>query len=481
MRLLSISILTFILAQWILVATGCNADTPSLPTVQPADSIWTRKAGVDWPRMLGPNYDSRSPEVGILTHWPAKGLRVVWTADTGMGYGNGVVANGRWFQFDRFGNAERLSCLNAETGELIWKWDSPVQYRDSYGYNSGPRCSPVVDGDRVYVLGVAGTLACISVVDGKQSWKHDTNQEYNVVQNFFGVGASPLIYDDKILVMVGGTQPSPKGPGFTSSKPNGTAMVAFDKVTGKELYRVGNYLASYAAPVIQTIDGKDVCLSLVREGLLAFDPNDGSREFFFPWRAEMNESANAASPIVWQNRILISEAYEIGSALLSLTNKGLEPIWIDGSGQKSKVLRAHWSTPLLDDNTIYASSGRNEPDTDLRCLELDESSVGSASWKPEVRWTKRNHDRMTGLIVDNHVLMLGENGTLQLIARNKEKLTIVAEMELTETRDPRDGTPLTERNNWAPPVLSHGLLYIRGQGTGVRGQGKIICLELIPE
>ena len=481
MRLLSISILTFILAQWILVATGCNADTPSLPTVQPADSIWTRKAGVDWPRMLGPNYDSRSPEVGILTHWPAKGLRVVWTADTGMGYGNGVVANGRWFQFDRFGNAERLSCLNAETGELIWKWDSPVQYRDSYGYNSGPRCSPVVDGDRVYVLGVAGTLACISVVDGKQSWKHDTNQEYNVVQNFFGVGASPLIYDDKILVMVGGTQPSPKGPGFASSKPNGTAMVAFDKRTGKELYRVGNYLASYAAPVIQKIDGKDVCLSLVREGLLAFDPNDGSREFFFPWRAEMNESANAASPILWKNRILISEAYEIGSALLSLTNKGLEPIWIDGSGQKSKVLRAHWSTPLLDENTLYASSGRNEPDTDLRCLELDESSVGTASWKPKVLWIKRNHDRMTGLIVDNHVLMLGENGTLQLIARNKEKLTIVAEMELTETRDPRDGTPLTERNNWAPPVLSHGLLYIRGQGTGVRGQGKIICLELIPE
>jgi outer membrane protein assembly factor BamB len=481
MRLFSISILSFILAQLILVATGCNADTPPLPTVQPADSIWTRKDGVDWPRMLGQNYDSRSPEVGILTRWPAKGLRVVWTADTGMGYGNGVVANGRWFQFDRFGNVERLSCLNAETGKLIWKWESSVQYRDSYGYNSGPRCSPVVDGDRVYVLGVAGTLACISVVDGTQTWKRDTNQEYNVVQNFFGVGASPLIYSDKILVMIGGTQPSTKGPGFASAKPNGTAMVAFDKVTGKELYRVGNYLASYAAPVVREIDGKDVCLSLVREGLLAFDPKDGSKEFFFPWRAEINESANAASPILWKNRILISEAYEIGSALLSLTSKGLEPIWIDGSGLKSKVLRAHWSTPLLDDNTIYASSGRNEPDTDLRCLELEESSVGSASWKPEVRWTKRNHDRMTGLIVDNHVLMLGENGTLQLIARNKETLTVVAEMELTETMDPRDGTPLTERNNWAPPVLSHGLLYIRGQGTGVRGQGKIICLELIPE
>ena len=88
---------------------------------------------------------------------------------------------------------------------------------------------------------------------------------------------------------------------------------------------------------------------------------------------------------------------------------------------------------------------------------------------------------MTGLLVDDHVLMLGENGMLQLLARNNEKLTVVAEMNLTETMDPKDGTRLVERNNWAPPILSHGLLYIRGQGTGAREQGRVICLELIPE
>ncbi len=465
MRLFSISILPFILAVSLAMAIGCGADSQPIVAVQEVSSLWTRKAGIDWTRMLGPNYDSRSTETGILKQWPATGLKVVWTADTGMGYGNGVTANGRWFQFDRFGNVERLSCLNAETGKLLWKWDTPVLYRDSYGYNNGPRCSPVVDGDRVYVYGVAGTLACLAVSDGSQLWKIDTNQKYNVLQNFFGVGASPLVYTDKLLVMVGGSQ---------TSKPNGTAMVAFDKTTGKELYRVGNYFASYSAPVIHNIDNKDVCLSLVREGLLAFDPIDGSKEFFFPWRADMFESVNAASPILWNNRILISEAYALGSALLSLNGKELEPIWIDGSNMKEKAIRAHWSTPLLDGNTLFASSGRNQGDTDLRCLFLNESNVQSPEWKPEVRWTKRNHDRMTGLIVDNHVLLLGEEGSLQLLELSKDSLTIVAQMELAETEDPRDGKPLIRPPSWAPPVLSHGLLY-------VRGEGKVVCLELIPE
>ncbi len=465
MRLFSISILLLIGFVSLFVGCSVQADKLEVAPIPNAGSLGTRKNGGDWPRMLGSAYDSRSSETGILKEWPQEGLKIVWTADTGMGYGNGVSAHGRWFQFDRFGKVERLSCMNAETGELLWKWDSPVDYRDEYGYNDGPRCSPVVEGDRVFVYGVAGTLACLSAKEGKLIWKLDTNQTYGVTKNFFGVGASPLIYKDKLIAMVGGQR---------ASKPNGTAMVAFDKETGKELYRIGNYLASYSAPVVHSIHGQDVCLSLVREGLLAFDPNDGSKERFFPWRAAMFESVNAASPIVWQNRVLISEAYEIGSALLSLTDESIEPIWIDEPGIKNRLIRAHWSTPLLDGNLLYASSGRNQPDTDLRCLLLDQASVGSPSWKPEVRWTKRNHDRMTGLIVDGHVLLLGEEGSLQLHEINKDKWTVLAQMELGETKDPRDGKPLLRSPSWAPPVLSHGLLYLRGEG-------KVVCLELIPQ
>ena len=474
MHTFSISISRIVLTSLLLCGTCCKADTQDKPTVRedpPVSSLWTRKLGIDWPRMLGVNYDLHSPETGILTKWPEKGLRIVWTADTGVGYGNGVASQGRWFQFDRFGDVERLNCLNAETGEFLWKWESPVEYHDPYGYNNGTRCSPVVDGNYVYVFGVTGTLACLSIEDGRLVWGRDTNRLFNVSLNFFGVGASPLVYQENILAMIGG---SPRGASSTdpsNAKPSGTAMVAFNKMTGKEVYRVGNYLSSYSAPVIQNINGKDVCLAFVREGLLTFNPIDGSDQAFFPWRAGTLESVNAASPVVWKDHVLISECYEIGCVLLKLSDNKLKPMYRDGAIRKDQVLRAHWSTPLVNENMIIASSGRNEPDTDLRCLEWQEDR---ATTKPVVRWSTRNHDRMTGLIIENHALMLGESGTLQLVPIDSKKLTVVAEMELAQTMDPRDRKPLVKTPSWAPPVLSHGLLY-------VRGADKIVCLEMIPE
>ena len=440
----------------------------------PVPSLWTRQAGEDWPRMLGVRFDSRSSEKGIRTDWGNDGLKVVWSQKTGVGYGNGVAAHGRWLQFDRYGDSERLSCYRAATGEFLWKWESKVTYRDAYGYNDGPRCSPIVDGEYVYVYGVAGKLTCLRLVDGKEQWSRDTGSEYSVVPNFFGVGAAPLVYGDLLLVMVGG---SPKPSAFArsptvndlpSAKPNGSGMVAFDKRTGKEVYRVGDYLASYSAPIIAQLEGKDHCLAVMREGLMVFRPEDGQGVQFFPWRAAMLESVNAASPVVFDDRIFISEAYEIGSAMLQWKSGTLEPLWKDTGGRSNQAMRTHWATPLFDKNMLYASSGRNPPDTDLRCIDI------APDGSPKVRWSQRNRDRGTGLLVDGHFLWLGENGRLQLIPLGAEKYTVISEMNLQLISDPNDKQPLINPPSWAPPVLSHGLLY-------VRGSDRVVCLELIPQ
>ena len=159
----------------ILLGT-CAGSLPSVVLSQelPKD-LWTRKRGRDWPSFLGPRRDSKSTERGIRP-WPVTGPRIVWTKPLGEGYGIGSVARGRFFQFDHINGQARLLCLNAETGEEIWTFTYQSNYRDMFGYDSGPRCSPVIDGDRVYILGVEGQLHCLNINTGKVRWQHEVAQ-----------------------------------------------------------------------------------------------------------------------------------------------------------------------------------------------------------------------------------------------------------------------------------------------------------------
>jgi hypothetical protein len=134
---------------------------PALTAELPPD-LGTRRQGVDWPVFLGPTGDSKSSETGILTQWDAEQPRLVWQHKLGTSYGAPSISRGRLFQFDRFGDSARLVCLNAETGAELWQYEYATEYEDMYGYNNGPRCSPVVDDDRVYILGVDRLLKDIA-------------------------------------------------------------------------------------------------------------------------------------------------------------------------------------------------------------------------------------------------------------------------------------------------------------------------------
>ena len=108
--------------------------------------IGRRKAGVDWPGFLGATGDSRSTETGILTNWNSRPLKQLWKLELGTSYGIGSVAQGRYYQFDRVDDECILWCLDAERGKPLWKFTYKTQYEDLYGYNNGPRCSPLIDG-----------------------------------------------------------------------------------------------------------------------------------------------------------------------------------------------------------------------------------------------------------------------------------------------------------------------------------------------
>ncbi|MCA9248709.1 MAG: PQQ-like beta-propeller repeat protein [Planctomycetales bacterium] len=421
-----------------------------------------RVDGHDWPDFLGPSRDSKSQETGILTKWPARGLPLVWSHDLGVGYGIGAISRGRYFQFDRFGNVARIYCLQSETGRELWKFEYPCEYEDMLGYNNGPRCSPVVDGERLYAFGVEGMLHCLRVTDGKLLWKRDTANDYGVVQNFFGVGSTPIVVGDLLIAMIGGS-PSDSPHVYSGRvQGDGSGIVAFDKFTGKEKYRLSDELASYSSPICRRVGDRLWCFAFARGGLLGFEPQAGKLDFHFPWRSAKLESVNAATPIIVGDSVFITETYGPGSAMLRVQPGNCDVVWQDDERSRDKAMMAHWNTPIYHDGYIYASSGRHTANAELRCIRASDG---------EVQWSEPGLTRCSLLYADGHLICLSEDGALRLLRATPEKFDEVSEMI------PRDGAGLDrllEYPAWAAPVLSHGLLY-------VRGKSKLLCFELIPQ
>ena len=465
---------TFLLV--LFLASGCEAAPPDLVRPTPngaavsdapeanASSLWTRALGEDWPRFLGTTFDGKSPETGIRTDWSESRLPVLWSMAVGTSYGIGSVARGRYVQHERVGDVERLRTVRAETGEPLWTSDAAVDYSDMYGYNNGPRGTPAIDGDDVFSFGVAGHLACNDVVTGAVKWSVATSEKYGVVQNFFGVGSSPLVFGDQVIVMVGGSprEDAAIAPGrLDRVSPNGSALVAFDRASGKEVWKSGDDLASYSSPRLMQVGDKTIVIVLARDGLLAVDPATGKTLWQYHHRADTLESVNGMVPVVIGTRIYLSDCYGIGSVLLNVTEKGYEILWKDSDNRREQSFRGHWATPIAEGNFLYGCSGRNEPDSDLRCID----------WlSGKLQWSDGRRARTSVMYVDGHFVVLDEGGELQLIKTTPEKLTVVTSIDL------HDGTPdrpVLGKPYWAAPILSHGLLY-------VRGSERVVCLELIP-
>jgi len=465
-----------ILATFALLAVAAaNADPPkktpdaagkAVPAA-PVDLV-----GEDWPRFLGPTGDGKSTE-RILLKWPKDGLSVHWFRPVGEGYSAPSIAEGRVFVFDREGDEARLAAWDVATGAEQWRVGYPSAYEDLYQYSGGPRTSPVIDGDRVYTHGVGGRLRAHAVQDGKLLWDVDTVERFGVVQNFFGVGATPVVEGDLLIVQIGGSPENSPKISSGEVEGNGTGIIAFDKRTGEVRYKITDQLASYSTASMATIGARRWGFVFTRGGLVGFEPLKGTVDFFFPWRAKILESVNAMTPVVVNDTVFISESYSPGSALLKVRSGGYEVQWKDP--RRDQSLSLHWSTPIHHQGILFASSGQSSGEAELRAVE---HATG------KVLWREPGLGRSTLLYADGHLLVLTENGRLLLVKATSERYQLVAEMDLGSGTAGRnedakeDGAAAVDRPRlrfpaWNAPVLSHGRLYLRGRD-------QIICLDLAP-
>lgn len=433
----------------------------------------------EWPRFLGPHDDATSRETGLNLDWPETGPPLVWEMQKGYGYTSPTIADGRLYYFHRPGENETVECLEPETGKRLWSFSYPVNYTDRYGFSSGPRASPVIDGNYVYTFGVTAVMHCLEVATGKVVWKRDLLTDYDVPQYFFGSGSSPIIWNDYILQNIGGRD---------ESDGEGVCVIALDKLTGKEAWRVEDvWGASYSSPIIATLRGKECLLVLAGGesrpaigGLLCINPRTGEVYSRFPWRADKFESVNASTPLaIDDTRVFISETYKIGGVMLEFDKKlQPTPLW------KSRDCGMHWMTPVVKDEHLYGFAGRNEPDAFLGCFEL---RTGKEVWRDELRWSREfvlqgSSKRRGGntvrtwsffrgslLQVQDSFIGLGELGTLARFDLSPSGPGMSQKADLFAARE-----------TWSLPVLHRGLLYI-GQHSNDMTTGKkarLLCYDL---
>jgi outer membrane protein assembly factor BamB len=382
--------------------------------------VWSQARADDWPQFLGPTRNGISLEVGLLQSWPKDGPKVAWQKDVGRGFSGPAVAGGRLILFHRLGEEEMVECLNATTGKLLWRFAYPTEYVDDFGMDDGPRATPLIADKRVYTLGAEGRLHCLELETGKKIWDRSLNSDYQARKGFFGVGTSPLLEGNLLLVNVGGTE---------------AGIVGFSKDSGKEVWRATHHEASYSSPVVATFNGRRLAIFLTREGIVFLDPLTGNVKHSQRFRAAIHSSVNAATPVVANDCVFFSALYGTGALALRVHKDRFEQLW-----KNNDSLSCHYSTAIHHDGFIYGIDGGLEGDAQLRCVELTTGRI---------RWGKDRFGRASMILAEGRLVCLNEHGELLLVEANpgayQEKAR--AALLLTPCR--------------SQPALADGLLYAR--------------------
>ena len=392
-------------------------------------------AVADWPQFLGPTRNGVYQGADLSGSWPGKGPPVIWQKEVGRGFSGPAVADHKLVLFHRIVDRETVDCLDAETGNPIWSHAYPTSYQDEFGFDDGPRATPTISGGRVYTFGAEGMLHCLDFESGQRLWNVNAKADFQAANGFFGMACSPLVEGEAVLLNIGGA--------------NGAGIVAFDKLSGKMLWKASDDEASYSSPVAATIGGLRYALFLTRNGLVALDPATGGVRAQYPWHSRNRTSVNAATPLVLGDTIFLSACYGTGAILLRLQGQAAEKLW---SGDD--LLSNHYATSVERNGFLYGIHGRTDPGYSprpkLRCVDLTKRAV---CWE-------------TDLVGAASIIRAGD---LLIVLTGKGELIVAAASK--DGFHPNCRAQVLASEVRAFPALADGRLY-------ARSKNQLVCLDL---
>lgn len=387
-----------------------------------------------WPQFLGPARNGKSAETKLIDAFPASGPKEVWRVAGGVGMSGLAIDRGRLLTMIQTDGQQQVIALEVATGKSVWQMPVAPEYENAMG--NGPRATPTISGDRVFVHTGEGVLAALNFADGKILWSHNVPKELGGEPAEYGMSCSPLVVGQQVLVIAGAPQ---------------ATVVAFDVATGKIAWKAGDAPAGYASLTLLTIAGRSHVVAFAGNALLGLDPKTGGLLWEYPY--ETNFRCNTASPVAVEGRVLISSGENHGSVLLAIEPAGakftVKEIW-SSQGTRS-VLRAEWQTPILLDGFLYGMDnlGGAGPITHLTCIN---AQTGERVWQ-QPRFGKGNF-----LYADGKLFITTMKGELVLVKATPDGYQELARATiLGETRQ--------------APALAGGLLYLRDGA-------EIVCLDV---
>lgn len=416
--------------------------------------VWSAAAARadDWPQWRGPQRDGVWQESGIVETFAAAELPLLWSAPIGSGYSGPTVADGRVYVTDRVvepKQIERVHCFSSATGESLWSYAYDCVY-SGVSYEAGPRASVTIHDGRAYALGSMGHLHCFGADSGEVLWQRDLNTEYRIRMPIWGISASPLVYEDLLILQIGGEE--------------NACLVALDLLTGEERWRALADECSYSAPIITKQAGHDVLVCWTGDNVAGLNPATGDVYWQHPLKPT-RMVIGIATPVREGSRLFVSSFYD-GSLMLELdeTELAVKEVWrrLGPDEQHTDSLHSIISTPYLEGDYVYGVDSYGE----LRCLD---ARTGDRLWEdltatPPARWSTihfvRHGERMW---------LFNERGELIIAELSPDGYRELSRAQLIEPTT--DQLRMRGGVCWAHPAFAERKVF-------ARNDQRLVCADL---